>query len=247
MMIMRPPQCGRGCGRCHRWRGQVWPRFGTASRACGRAATSSAQQHLGQQAIMADAGESCVQHMDHRNVRMNSSVATFGHVAVNPTNIANGDRPTSQLAPQGRQSRHCQRRRPPLGDRRQLRDSQKRASARPQRQLIWDGWHRHAACHARLRHDGPLIQHQANKPAPKKTKSSAMRRHPDLDRWSIQEIRRIAQRLARCDQLADVHRMVALGGRAHQVVVYKSHVNKITTVMLALRSSIASRARLSTQ
>jgi len=59
------------------------------------------------------------------------------------------------------------------------------------------------------------IQHQANKPTPKKTKSSATPKTSDLIPWSIQEIRRIAQRLARKRiQPADVIAMVALAARS---------------------------------
>ena len=60
----------------------------------------------------------------------------------------------------------------------------------------WHGWHRHVSLVMLAFAMMAAIQHQANKPAPKKTKSGATPRHLHLIRWSIQEIRRIAQRLA---------------------------------------------------
>jgi hypothetical protein len=70
------------------------------------------------------------------------------------------------------------------------------------------------------------IQHQANKPTPKKTKSSATPRHPISSVWSIQEIRRIAQRLARKRmQPADVIAW-SLWRRAHQAAAQKSHLKQ---------------------
>jgi len=57
------------------------------------------------------------------------------------------------------------------------------------------------------------IQHQANKPTPKK----------NLIRWSIQEIRRIAYRLAQ--KRIDPADIIAwsLWRRAHQAAAQKSH------------------------
>jgi len=50
---------------------------------------------------------------------------------------------------------------------------------------------------------------------------------PDLIRWSIQEIRRIAQRLAR-QRIRPAHVIAwSLWRRAHQALAQKSHLKKL--------------------
>ena len=70
------------------------------------------------------------------------------------------------------------------------------------------------------------IQHRANKPAPKKNKVERNAKTSDLMRWSIQEIRGIAQRLARKRiQPANVIAW-SLWRRAHQAAAQKSHLKQ---------------------
>ena len=81
------------------------------------------------------------------------------------------------------------------------------------------------ARHARLRHDGghPASGQQAGA---KKNQVERNARTSDLIRWSIQEIRRIAQRLARKRiQPADVIAW-SLWRRAHQAAAQKSHLKQ---------------------
>ena len=81
------------------------------------------------------------------------------------------------------------------------------------------------ARHARLRHDGchPTSGQQAGA---QKNKVECNAKTSDLIRWSIQEIRRIAQRLARKRiQPADVIAW-SLWRRAHQAAAQKSHVKQ---------------------
>ena len=89
------------------------------------------------------------------------------------------------------------------------------------------------ARHARICHDGchPTSGQQAGAQK-NQVERNAQTSH--LIRWSIQEIRRIAQRLAReTHSTRRCHRMVALR-RAHQAAAQKlSSQTKITTVMLA--------------
>ena len=119
-----------------------------------------------------------------------------------------------------------QSRRASLGDRGQLRDRQKRIRARPQRNqvLAWLA----SSCiagHARLCHDGchPASGQQAGtqkNQVERNTKASG------LIRWSIQEIRRIAQRLAR-RRIRPANVIAwSLWRRAHQAVAQKSHFKK---------------------
>ena len=119
-----------------------------------------------------------------------------------------------------------QRRRPSLGDRGQLRDRQERVRARPQRNqiLAWLASSR-LARHARLRHDGchPASGQQAGA---QKNQVERNAKTSDLIRWSIQEIRRIAQRLARRRiQPANVIAW-SLWRRAHQAAAQKSHLKQ---------------------
>ena len=69
------------------------------------------------------------------------------------------------------------------------------------------------------------IQHQANGPTPKKTKSTNAKTS-DLIRWSIQEIRRIAQRLAQ-KRINPAYVIAwSLWRRAHQAAAQKAHVKQ---------------------
>ena len=95
----------------------------------------------------------------------------------------------------------------------------------------WHGWHRHVslvmlafAMMAAIRHQAN--RSQANQPAPKKTKRAATTNRPTLIRWSVQEIRRIAQRLAQ--RRIDPAYVIAwsLWRRAHQAAAQKSHIKR---------------------
>ena len=82
-----------------------------------------------------------------------------------------------------------------------------------------------AAIHARLRHDGchPTSGQQAHA---QKNQVERNAKTSDLIPWSIQEIRRIAQRLARKRiQPADVIAW-SLWRRAHQAAAQKSHLKQ---------------------
>ncbi len=90
------------------------------------------------------------------------------------------------------------------GDRGQLRDREERVGARPQRlsceadrPLLARLASPRLARHARLRHDGRHSASCKHRDAPKKTAQDDEHLPPPLIRWSVQEIRRIAVRLAR--------------------------------------------------
>jgi hypothetical protein len=80
------------------------------------------------------------------------------------------------------------------------------------------------ARHASLRHDG---RHPASgKPADtKKNQAIFTKKSPALIRWSIQEIRRIAQRLAQRRINPAYVIAWSLWRRAHQAAAQKSHIN----------------------
>jgi hypothetical protein len=81
------------------------------------------------------------------------------------------------------------------------------------------------ACHVRICHDDchPTSGQQAGA---QKNKVERNAKTSDLIRWSIQEIRRIAQRLARKRiQPADVIAW-SLWRRAHQAAAQKSHLKQ---------------------
>ena len=114
----------------------------------------------------------------------------------------------------------------------------KTSSARPQRiQILARLASSRFARHARLRHDG-AIQHQANKPAPKKTKSRQrqnIRSHPLVDPGNPPHSptsRAKAHPTRRC------HRMVALAARSSGRITEISSQTKITTVMLGSPSPL---------
>jgi SRSO17 transposase len=90
----------------------------------------------------------------------------------------------------------------------------------------WHGWHRHVSLVMLAFAMMAAIQHQANKPMPKKNQVERKTKARDLIRWSIQEIRRIAQRLARKRiQPANVIAW-SLWRRAHQAAAQKSHLKQ---------------------
>jgi len=69
------------------------------------------------------------------------------------------------------------------------------------------------------------IQHQANKPA-SKNQAECHTNAPDLIRWSKQEIRRIAQRLARERVRPAYVGACSLWRRAHKAAAQKSHTKQ---------------------
>ena len=84
----------------------------------------------------------------------------------------------------------------------------------------WHGWHRHVSLVMLAFAMMAAIQHQANA---QKNQVERNAKTSDLIPWSIQEIRRIAQRLARKRiQPADVIAW-SLWRRAHQAAAQKSH------------------------
>src|SRR6266508_3935873 len=116
-----------------------------------------------------------------------------------------------------------------MGDRGQLRDREKRVRARSQREQIL-AWLAPSCVlgDARLRHDGgdpPSCQSAAVKKnqTPNHGKSQTIVT-PSLIRWSIQEVRRIAVRLAR-KRIQPAHIIAwSLWRRAHQVVAQRAHL-----------------------
>ena len=111
-----------------------------------------------------------------------------------------------------------------LGDRRQLRDRQERTRSRPQRDplLAWLA----SPClagHARVRHDGRHSPSRQRHAAPKNDAAlKAQDRH--LIRWSIQEIRRIATRLARARIEPSYITAWSLWRRAHQAAARRAYL-----------------------
>lgn len=110
-------------------------------------------------------------------------------------------------------------RRSPMGDRGRLRNRQERTRPRPQRDplLAWLA----PPClagHARLRHDGGHPSSRQCCAAPKNEAPG-----PALIRWSVQEIRRIATRLAQ--RKIPPARIIAwsLWRRAHQAAAKHAH------------------------
>jgi hypothetical protein len=77
--------------------------------------------------------------------------------------------------------------------------------------------------HARLRHDG---RYPASGKPPNTQKNQAItyKKSPTLIRWSIQEIRRIAQRLAQRRINPAYIIAWSLWRRAHQAAAQKSHI-----------------------
>jgi hypothetical protein len=80
------------------------------------------------------------------------------------------------------------------------------------------------ARHARLRHDGSHPASGEHRDAPKKNAQDDEHLSPPLIRWSVQEIRRIAVRLARRRiQPANIIAW-SLWRRAHQASARKAHL-----------------------
>ena len=124
-------------------------------------------------------------------------------------------------------------RRTSLGDRRQFRNDEERTRSRSQRDalLAWLASSR-LARHARLRHDrGDPRSRQCNGAAPKNNAAQGQDGQPtseltspSLIRWSMQEIRRIATRLARKRIQPDFIIAWSLWRRAHQAQAKRAHI-----------------------
>src|SRR5208283_1890542 len=124
-------------------------------------------------------------------------------------------------------------RRTSLGDRRQFRNNEERTRPRSQRNalLAWLA----APCvagHARLRHDGGdprSRQHSRaapknNAPQSQDAPSNSELTNSSLIRWSMQEIRRIASRLARTRIRPEFVIAWSLWRRAHQAQARRAHM-----------------------
>jgi SRSO17 transposase len=86
----------------------------------------------------------------------------------------------------------------------------------------WHGWHRHVSLVMLAFAMMAAIRHRANPPPQKKQSKTA----PSLIRWSIQEIRRIAIRLAR-KRIQPAHIIAwSLWRRAHQAAAQRSHIKR---------------------
>jgi len=92
---------------------------------------------------------------------------------------------------------------------------------------VWVAWlaSSRLARHARLRHDAGHSKTGEQAGAQKKASAGNVE-PPDLIRWSIQEIRRIAQRLARTRIEPAYVISWSLWRRAHQAIARKSHVKR---------------------
>src|ERR1019366_4955989 len=119
-------------------------------------------------------------------------------------------------------------RRPPVGDRGQLRDREKRFRARSQREqiLAWLASPRFPG-DARLHHDGGDPPSRQSAAAKKNQTANHGKTQiiatPSLIRWSIQEVRRIAIRLAR-KRIQPAHIIAwSLWRRAHQAAAQRAH------------------------
>src|SRR4051794_27903614 len=138
-------------------------------------------------------------------------------------NIADGDLAFfATWCPAGRGAGHCGR--TALGHRGQLRDGQKRTRSRSQRDpFLARLASARLARHAGLCHDGghpPQGQHAR---APKKQPADDPQ-EPPLIRWSVQEIRRVASRLARRQIQPAAVIAWSLWRRAHQAAAQEAHI-----------------------
>ena len=89
----------------------------------------------------------------------------------------------------------------------------------------WHGWHRHVSLVMLAFAMMAAIRHQANAGA-QKNQARRNAKAPSLIRWSIQEIRRIAQRLAQ-RRIQPAHVIAwSLWRRAHQAAAQKSHIKQ---------------------
>ncbi len=110
-----------------------------------------------------------------------------------------------------------------------LRDRQERAWSRSQREplLAWLASPR-LARHARLRHDGCHPPARQCHTAPKNETISRETAAPPLIRWSVQEVRRIAVRLAQ-RRIKPAHIIAwSLWRRAHQAAAQSAHFKSKT-------------------
>ena len=151
------------------------------------------------------------------------------------------------LVPGGNIDRNAGRgRRPSLGDRGQLRDREKRVRARSQREqiLAWLASPRFPG-DARLRHDGRDPPSRQSAAAQKNERARQNANSPPLIRWSIQEIRRIAIRLARTTHpTRTCHRMVTLAKSSPSRRSDALTSSKKATVMLGGSASTSCGARM---
>jgi len=91
----------------------------------------------------------------------------------------------------------------------------------------WHGWHRHVSLVMLAFAMMAVIRHRANPPPPKKRNAELQQKpkhsHAVMIRWSIQEVRRIAIRLAR--KRIQPARIIAwsLWRRAHQAAAQRAH------------------------
>ena len=113
------------------------------------------------------------------------------------------------------------------GRSRTLRDRQERTRPRPQRDpLLARLASPRLAGHAGLRHDGDHPPPGQRAAAPKNQLIAADSDAPDLIRWSVQEIRRIAVRLAQ-RRIQPAHVIAwSLWRRAHQAAARRSHLKR---------------------
>ena len=96
----------------------------------------------------------------------------------------------------------------------------------------WHGWHRHVSLVMLAFAMMAAIQHQANKPAPKKTKSSATPRHPPHPLVDPGNPPHSPTSGAKTNSTRRHHRMVALAAGSSSRSTEISYQTKITTVML---------------
>ena len=95
----------------------------------------------------------------------------------------------------------------------------------------WHGWHRHVSLVMLAFAMMAVIRHRANSPPPKKETPNHSKNQSiatlSLIRWSIQEVRRIAIRLAR-KRIQPAHIIAwSLWRRAHQAAAQRAHL-KVT-------------------
>jgi hypothetical protein len=136
------------------------------------------------------------------------------------------------LVPGRHADQHARRRRgTALGHRGRVRDCQDGARARPQRDplLAWVA----PAClarDARLRNDGRRVPSRERAGSPKKSEAGSSGRN--LIGWSVQEIRRVAMRLAQ-RRIEPAHVIAwSLWRRAHQAAARGAHTRRRPQLLL---------------
>jgi SRSO17 transposase len=86
----------------------------------------------------------------------------------------------------------------------------------------WHGWHRHVSLVMLAFAMMAAVRHHANRCRPQKDEPSASER--ELIRWSVQEIRRIAMKLAQ-RRIRPAHVIAwSLWRRAHQAAARQAHI-----------------------